>query len=410
VNAKKVGEYLTNIGTDFIKNPGKMLLPSLVISRFATMPPGILTGLLLLDIGETFGYTVGVTGQIITGASIIGVISAIMISVLSLRFTPKFLLVGGLILLVVSTVGCIFAPTFSVLIIIYALTGMAGSFVGPMAFTLVADNFSPQERANALSWIIAGMSGAYLIGSPIIGYISGFVGWRGSFLWFVLPISLIGLLLAIKFIPSEQQSSHEEKKTQIGIIDSYKRVLSNISALACLVGSALIAAAYMAMVSYAPSFFREQFGLSTAQASFIVIGYSVFFITGTRLSGRLIKRFGRKTMMLWPTALASLTIFAYLNITNLWLSMLARFLGSAFSAVVFTAVNALTLEQVPNLRGTVMSLNQATFSLGGVLGTGFGGLVVLLYGYQTMGLSHGAFMFIAMLILHFLAKEPNESS
>jgi predicted MFS family arabinose efflux permease len=86
--------------------------------------------------------------------------------------------------------------------------------------------------------------------------------------------------------------------------------------------------------------------------------------------------------------------------------MLARFLGSAFSAVVFTAVNALTLEQLPKLRGTIMSLNQATFSLGGVLGTGFGGLVVLLYGYPTMGLSHGALMFTAMLILHFLAKEP----
>ncbi len=393
------------IETDSNTNPGKLLLPSLVISRFATMPPGILTGLLLLDIGETFGYTVGVAGQIITAASIVGVISAIMISVLSLRFTPKFLLVGGLMLLVVSTVGCIFAPNFSILIIIYSLTGMAGSFVGPMAFTLVAENFPPQGRANAISWIIAGMSAAYLVGSPIIGYLSGFVGWRGSFLWFVLPVSLVGFFLAIRFIPSGQQAT-QEKKAQIGIIESYKRVLTNISALACLVGSALISTAYMAMVSYAPSFFREQFGLSTAQASLIVIGYSIFFITGTRLSGRLIERFGRKTMMLWPAALASLTIFAYLNIPILWLSMLTRFLGSAFSAIVFTAVNALTLEQVPHLRGTVMSLNQATFSLGGVLGTGFGGLIVFLYGYQTMGLTHGALMFIAMLILHYLAKEP----
>ena len=34
------------------ETPGKMILPSIVISRFATMPPGFLTGLLLIDIGK----------------------------------------------------------------------------------------------------------------------------------------------------------------------------------------------------------------------------------------------------------------------------------------------------------------------------------------------------------------------
>jgi predicted MFS family arabinose efflux permease len=53
-----------------------------------------------------------------------------------------------------------------------------------------------------------------------------------------------------------------------------------------------------------------------------------------------------------------------------------------------------------------MSLSQATFSLGGVLGTGLGGLIILLSGYQAMGFSHGAMMLVAMLILFFLAKEP----
>jgi len=107
-----------------------MILPSIVISRFATMPPGFLTGLLLIDIGNSFGQAVGVTGQIRTAASIVGVLSALLISALSLRFRPKTLLVGGLGILVASTIGCALAPSFSVLLPIYALTGMAGSLVG----------------------------------------------------------------------------------------------------------------------------------------------------------------------------------------------------------------------------------------------------------------------------------------
>ena len=191
-----------------------------------------------------------------------------------------------------------------------------------------------------------------------------------------------------------------------GLIEGFRGVLTNTSAVACLAGTALIAAAYMAMVSYAPSYYREQFGLSTAQASLLIIGSSVFFITGTRICGRLVSRFGRKPMMLWPAALAALSIFAYLNLPNIWLSMAARFLWGTFSAIVFTAANALTLEQVPRFRGTVMSLSQASFSLGGVLGTGLGGLVVLLTGYGAMGLSHGAMMLAAMVVLYLFAKEP----
>jgi DHA1 family inner membrane transport protein len=382
-----------------------MVLPSLVISRFATMPPNFLTGLLLIDIGASFGLAVGVTGQIRTAASIVGVLSALLISALSLRFRSKSLLVGGLGILIASTVGCALAPSFTVLLVIYALTGMAGSLVGPMAFTLVAEHFPPEQRTNALSWIITGMSAANLIGAPIIGYISGFVGWRGSFLWFVLPVSLLGLFLAVRFIPSGQRSDPGEKGGGVGIMEGFRGVLTDTSAVACLAGTAFIAAAYMAMVSYAPSYYREQFSLSTAQASFVIIGSSVFFITGTRICGRLVSKFGRKPMMLWPSVLAALSIFVYLNIPNIWLSLAARFLGSTSSAIVFTTANALTLEQAPIFRGTVMSLSQATFSLGGVLGTGLGGLIVLISGYGAMGLSHGAMMVVAMLILYFLAKE-----
>lgn len=388
------------------ENPGRMVLPSLVLSRFATMPPGILTGLLLIDISEHFGQSVGVVGQIRTAASIVSVVSALLISALSLRFKPKSLLIAGLVLLTASTIGCVLAPSFPVLLIVYALTGMAVSLVGPMALTLVAEHFPPEQRANAVSWIIAGMSGSYLIGAPIIGYVSGFVGWRGSFLWFVLPVSLFGLVLAMSFIPSEQGSNPMDRGSGAGLIEGFRGVLTNTSAVACLAGTALIAAAYMAMVSYAPSYYREQFGLSTAQASLLIIGSSVFFITGTRICGRLVSRFGRKPMMLWPAALAALSIFAYVNLPNIWLSMTARFLGGTFSAIVFTAANALTLEQVPRFRGTVMSLSQASFSLGGVLGTGLGGLVVLLTGYDAMGLSHGAMMLAAMVVLYLFAKEP----
>ncbi|MGD2200089.1 MAG: MFS transporter [Candidatus Bathyarchaeota archaeon] len=388
--------------------PGRMILPTLVFSRFATMPPGILTGLLLLDIGETFSLTVGIAGQVRSAASVVGVVFALLIGGLSLRFKPKPLLLAGLSILVVSAVGCALAPSFPVLLSAYALTGVVVALVGPMTFTLVADHFPRDQRANAISWIIAGMSGSYLVGAPIIGYISGFVGWRGAFLWFVLPVSLLGLLMAQTFIPSKGRPDLEGQRVEAGLLKGFTKVLTDISSLSCLSGTALVAAAYMAMVSYAPSFYRERFGLSTAQASLLIIVSSVFFIAGTRLSAGLVRTYGRKPITLWLSALAAVSIVAYLNLPDLWLSLAARFLGSTISAIVFTATNALTLEQLPGFRSTVMSLNQSAFSLGGFLGTALGGLVIMISGYKTMGVTHGAMMFIAMIVLHLYAADPTD--
>lgn len=41
---------------------GRFLLPSLAIARFATAPPNITSGLLLIGIASTFGQPVGVMG------------------------------------------------------------------------------------------------------------------------------------------------------------------------------------------------------------------------------------------------------------------------------------------------------------------------------------------------------------
>jgi predicted MFS family arabinose efflux permease len=84
-----------------------------------------------------------------------------------------------------------------------------------------------------------------------------------------------------------------------------------------------------------------------------------------------------------------------------------RFLCGTFVSIVFTSTNTLILKLVQEFRGTGMSLSQATFSLGGILGTGLASLIVLLSGYSTLGVSHGGVMFVAMLILYFFAKESH---
>ena len=68
------------------KAPGKLFMLSLFMSLFVAGIPVIISGLLLIDIGQTFGYPVGVTGQIATVYSAIAVIFALIMGVLSARY------------------------------------------------------------------------------------------------------------------------------------------------------------------------------------------------------------------------------------------------------------------------------------------------------------------------------------
>jgi predicted MFS family arabinose efflux permease len=56
-----------------------------------------------------------------------------------------------------------------------------------------------------------------------------------------------------------------------------------------------------------------------------------------------------------------------------------------------SSVDTLNLEQVPLLRGPMMSLGKAASTLGGVIGSGLGGLTLILYGYSGVGAILGSF-------------------
>jgi MFS family permease len=188
---------------------------------------------------------------------------------------------------------------------------------------------------------------------------------------------------------------------------SFKAVLTNRSAIACLIGSALIAASYQAILVYSASFYRQQFLISRSFASMFVIGGALFFTIGSITCARLVKRYGHKLVILTTGLIGGLFIVAYTNIPNLWFSAFTRFLGGLFIAFAFSALNSLTLEQIPKHRGTLMSIRSGIVSIGAAMGSFVGGLALLWYGYELVGISLGAMAIISALITHFLAIEPN---
>jgi len=390
------------------RSSGRLFLPSLAFSYFATGPMGILTGLLLIDIALTFERPVGAMGQINTLFYFVAVIFALSMGVLSVRFRHKSLLLIGLSSLSISALGCFFASDFNLMLISYSLSGVGTAMVTPMAFTLIGEHFPLDKRANAIGWIVAGGSLSYAIGAPVIGFIAGLGGWRFVLFAFVLPISLASLLLAFIGLPSTSRSTQPamSKETYLG---SFKVVLSNRSATACLAGNILRSISFMVILLYGISFFRQRFLVSTDLASIVMVGAALCYTLGSLVSGRFVNRFGRKPLTVLTTLLAGIFTVSFVYLPNLWLSLVLNFLGASFFGMGASASSSLTLEQVPEFRGTMMSINSAAMNLGSALGAALGGLALLLFDYEGLGSSLGAVGIVAAIVFHLLATDPTRT-
>jgi DHA1 family inner membrane transport protein len=384
----------------------KLFLPSLMLAGFATQPAETILSLLLIDIAESFDATVGTMGQIRTTAAVLTLISAVSMGVLSVKMRHKTLLLGGLGCFIASGIGCSMARDYSTMLATYSLSGVGLAMVSPMAFALIGRHVPLEERANATGYFIAGNASSFMVGGPVLSYLTRIGGWRYAFLFYMLPIALAGAALSWLGVPSEDSSSVSGGSGSY--MDGVKALLSNGSVLACLLGGLLAKATWQGVISYGVSFYRDRFQLSRGWASLVLSGIALAFIVGVLGSGRLINRFGRKTVTFISFLLTGVFSVFYMNLSLFTVSILVILVMSLMSGLRRNAGQSLSLEQVPRYRGSMMSLSTAGDSLGSALGAGLGGLVLTMGDYWLVGLVLGLLGVFSALIIRLYAVDPTE--
>ncbi|GGG04781.1 MFS transporter [Rhodococcoides trifolii] len=125
------------------------------------------------------------------------------------RVGHKWVFFTGLALFTAASLACGLATNDLSLVIARVVQGLAGGIFVPAVTAYIQLLFPPQARGKAFAIMgaVIGVSSALgpIIGGVIIELLGEESGWRGVF--FVnLPIGILGLVLAAKFLPSKAET------------------------------------------------------------------------------------------------------------------------------------------------------------------------------------------------------------
>lgn len=380
------------------------ILSALVLSGFTTSIASMLSGLLLIDIGETFNVTVGVAGQIITISFVVSIIFSLLTSMLSVKYNHKTLLQVGLLSYAATAIGCYLAPNFNIMVAAFSLSGIGYALATTMIFTLTG-LFPQQKRGEAIGFIIAGMSGSYLIGALVVPYLQSTGGWRQAFFGYLLPSSTLALILATLVIP--RGSSGSDNRDQIKLGEGFKAIFSNRSAFFSLLGYLLVIVTWQGVLTYNTSFFRNTFFISIGEASIIILIGSTLYTIGSVVSSRVANRVGRKPLVAASILVASMIFMVYsyspIFVLSAGLVCVACFLVGMMDA----SSTSLVIEQIPLYAGIMMSLQRVVSQVGGSIGSGLGGAILTFSSYKSMFLILGVFGIVSAVVFHWFTIDTS---
>lgn len=388
---------------------GRFFVGSLVVAFFSTWVIESLTGVFLVDVTGTFfgssvPVTIATTGQLVTISSVVSVVFALLLGVLSINHNHKRLLLLGCVGIITGILGCFLASDFVFMQVFFSLEGIGTTAIGAMSFTLVGEFLDENKRPKAIGWILAGSSFANIIGSIIISmFFSDQGGWRSYLLWFALPISVVSLVVVYFGVPSLPQKPKDAKMEDY--ISSFKQIFLKKSAIGCLIGAMFRQAGLVWTTVYSATFFRTQFGISLAFAAVLGLIGGVIFVLAEIVGGYLVHRIGRKRQLVATLVISSPLLMIIAFVSNLWVVLVLSWVGCFIYGMSFPANTSLILEQAPESRGTMMSMSTIFVTFGMAIGTTIGGAALITHGWAGLILTFATLQLIAAAVFFFLSKD-----
>jgi MFS transporter, DHA1 family, inner membrane transport protein len=396
------------------KSKYQIFIGSLTLSNFCTNMMDFLMSVFLIDIaiaflGSASNANVATMSRLVTVSNLVSFITGIVIGYLCLKIKYKILLMTGLLCITVGGIGCFLAFNPLMLQLFYLFDGIGTVLISSMAYSIIGEHLPDNKKGIALGCVIAGAPISGLIGSFVISMFFGFTeGWRSFMLFYVVPISIISLIIVYFTIPLA--SKIKEVKDEKSPVEALNKgvVISKMNVFACLLGNFF---RYMASAwqIFAIALIRTKFNVTAESGATMILIGNVGLIIGMITAGKLANKFGRKKLLVISTFCLSFVFISFINSTSFIMATAVWLVSGTVGGLSFSSDLNFTLGQMPKIRGSLMSINSGFIYLGFAIGSAIGSFILPSFGYQIVGYTFTLFLVIASMIFLTFAKDPTNS-
>lgn len=334
----------------------------------------------MLQVAGEFGVTVGTVGISAAAYSVPAALVAFSAGPLSDRHGRKRFIVGGSLLIGVGMIAVALAPGFEGFLLGRAVGGAGLALSVSTLYALLADRFPYRERGKAVAVVIGATTVVDIFGIPLLGIVGEAAGWRPA-------LGLVGVLAlmaaAFAFFRLQAVPATALTETARGL---YARVLGHAAVRQLMVTGLLVTLTFTGWYTYSVAYFQTVFGLGQGIAATLTATAGVGILIGSQLGGRIGDRLGHRATLgaALPTIGIVLALLTNLPV-SLAIALVLNGLAAAGVGVVAVAHRSLVSEQIPEARGTLLSILGGLMLLGG-LGATIGGFLIDLAGFWLLGL------------------------
>jgi DHA1 family bicyclomycin/chloramphenicol resistance-like MFS transporter len=274
------------------------------------------------------------------------------------RFNRRSIILISLIVFLIGSLACVFATSYSMLLIGRLLQGIGIAAPSTLAWVVLIDDYPLDKQAGILGTLYGIMTLAVAI-APVIGcYVNLYFNWRANFA-IICVLSIICLISSFIAIPSKPGNP------SVSIaLSSYNALLKSRKFLSMAFGICLINAPYWVFVGMAPILYMEAMGVSLQHFGLYQGANSLLFGTVSILSPSILQRFGHQNcfdMGKWVCFISGLMILAVglLKINNPIVVTAAVLLFSFGAVFPVNILYPISLEEIPNSKSKAAALIQA---------------------------------------------------
>jgi len=281
------------------------------------------------------------------------------------------IVLGGLAIYAVGTLGCAIAGNIESLWLFRALQGLSAGSGLVVGRAIIRDRFHGPEAQRLMSQITLVFGIAPAVAPVLGGLLLNTLGWRSLF-WVLLLLVLALLLWAAMALPETLPREGRHTLHPRALWRNYRAVLSRLDFLLLALIPALNFCAFFLYIASAPAFLMDLLGVSSYGFAWLFIPMILGTMAGASLSGRLAGRASPKRTI--RLGYAMMFAGVAVNLATCWLlppgvpwNVLPIMIYTIGSSLVMPSITLILLDLFPAIRGLASSLQGfVQFALSGL--------------------------------------------